>query len=301
MYFPYLRAKTFDYQALRQINHSLYKSNKLLPIIESATISKTAIADLCKKGLNFIFITNPYVGGSKEGAIQDLKSNVFASYNCVTLGFNINEHTSQNALNDFLTSDPTYKKALIFHGECQNVRVLNLIWKYKVNIDWLIFIENFVDQSYIDSFKGFNRVLIQDCFQKQEKNADYPALSTFSDLYSRYTSEGYQGFGDFMTLSYEFTTGFAPRCVAIHLSKYFRKGREIQVQHFLSDDTSGIENVSGKYGQAHDKLIAYLDANPRIDTTTGTAMFRDATDYPGLGTVKKMSLIHHIELIHSLI
>ena len=93
-------------------------------------------------------------------------------------------------------------------------------------------------------------------------------------------------------------SGFAPVAVAIHVV-YFDKKKELRIHHFVSDSNEGIEDPGGKFGEALEKLVYWCDEN-NVQNTLGLQGFYDCYSsgkYPGLGTVKKYSIMHHIELV----
>ncbi len=67
----------------------------------------------------------------------------------------------------------------------------------------------------------------------------------------------------------------------------------------VSDSNEGIEDPGGKFGEALEKLVYWCDEN-NVQNTLGLQGFYDCYSsgkYPGLGTVKKYSIMHHIELV----
>jgi hypothetical protein len=147
-------------------------------------------------------------------------------------------------------------------------------------------------------------VLLEDKFKPQEKNADYLDIPDefFSDDYRYYAEDGFVGFGDYLTIGNDFTTsGRQPYAIAIHLT-YVRENGEIWVRHFVSDSNSDRTDVAGKFGEALDKLIEFI--NERNITTHAANEFRmlhEKGHYPGLGSLKKLSIMNHIELVHDLL
>ena len=73
------------------------------------------------------------------------------------------------------------------------------------------------------------------------------------------------------------------------------------MKHFVSDSNEDINNPALKFYQAVKKLVKwYTDENPDIKLTLGLKTFLNHYEnqtYPGLGTVKKLALMHHLELM----
>ena len=79
---------------------------------------------------------------------------------------------------------------------------------------------------------------------------------------------------------------------------YFDKDDSLRVKHFVSDSNDDISDPAGKFQEALSKLVAWNEAK-QLDTVA-MKEFEDLYHreaYPGLGTVKKLSIMHHLELI----
>jgi hypothetical protein len=117
-----------------------------------------------------------------------------------------------------------------------------------------------------------------------------------------YEEDGYQGFSDFTVLPSEFTDGGStPRAVVIHLT-YINPQEEDQVwiRHFTSETNDSIANVQGKFAEAAAKAIAFCEGYPLNNTAIQELKeYYDNQRYPGLGTVKKISIKNHLLVISS--
>ena len=93
-------------------------------------------------------------------------------------------------------------------------------------------------------------------------------------------------------------SGFAPYAVAIHIV-YFAPDQSLRVHHFVSDSNEGIHNPAKKFYEAVGKLNAWTQSN-ETPVTQGLTEFLEhyrKQSYPGLGSAKKLSLMHHLELM----
>ncbi len=111
--------------------------------------------------------------------------------------------------------------------------------------------------------------------------------------------DSFLGFGDYSVIGKDYLeTGFAPYAVAIHIV-YFANDKSLRVHHFVSDSNEDIKNPAKKFYQAVKKLAKWCDKNDTMQTM-GLKVFlghyKNQT-YPGLGSVKKLSLMHHLELV----
>jgi hypothetical protein len=148
-----------------------------------------------------------------------------------------------------------------------------------------------------------HKVLLADKFEKQVRNSDYQELTDefFSDDHLYYREYGYIGFSDYSVIGNDYLeVGFAPYAVAIHIV-YFAPDKTLRVKHFVSESNEDITNPALKYYEAVSKLAAWYNVEPHpVEMTLGLKTFLDhfrQQSYPGLGTVKKLSLMHHLELM----
>jgi hypothetical protein len=180
--------------------------------------------------------------------------------------------------------------------------VLGVIAAARVGVREHIFTEG-SSQMYRRGFKGNKRILIHDGFERR-KNKDYPDTpELFSELHLTYEEVGMNGFGDFLIVGDEFREAGGPAyAVAIHLT-YFDQDKQnvMMIRHFKSDRSETPSDPGGKYLEALDKLITFIDsAQPSILETSAILEFRKqhAENYfPGLGYVKRLSMTHHIETV----
>lgn len=147
-----------------------------------------------------------------------------------------------------------------------------------------------------------NKVLFDDKFNKQPKNADYLKCTDemFSEDHLFFEEEGFTGFGDYSIIGNNYEEGgFSPRAVAIHIV-YFDKDKALRIHHFVSDSNYGIEDVAGKYYEAVTKLKKWFEDGYQTQRTRALSTFLEHAEngyYPGLPTIKKLSIMHHLELM----
>jgi hypothetical protein len=92
-------------------------------------------------------------------------------------------------------------------------------------------------------------------------------------------------------------SGFAPYAVAIHIT-YFDEHKNLRIIHFVSDSNDDVRDPGGKFYKAVSKLYKWQKG--KNIGTFGIKEFikhYEEGTYPGLGTVKKLSIMHHIELV----
>ena len=146
-----------------------------------------------------------------------------------------------------------------------------------------------------------NIILLDDKFEKKERNSDYLLNEDefFSDDHLYYKEDDYKGFSDYSIIGKKFIDGgFAPYAVVIHML-YFDDKKNLRVHHFVSDSNSDIKNPANKFYEALKKLIKFNEKKALGETKAMEKLrnYYAHGDYPGLGSIKKISLSHHLELI----
>ena len=308
MYLPYIRGKQFELIGIRELFEKypniLTKKDFISPIIEpvkdSSTL-KTTLKSLLDKGVNFTYIINPQVGTftDTEKILEVLKG-VIETTNSTNYQIGIIFH--RNIDHDAIISSLNKYEivpalSIIHHTAFDDIEdILKLYQNYSISY-------HIVDLSlkrYIRNFDKDTRVELDDYFNSQERNADYSKIdeSDFSEEHKYYKEEGFVGFSDYLTIGKEYSeSGFLPYAVAIHLSYVDEKGR-IKVKHFVSDSNDDTSDIAGKFSEALDKLINWCDNSVAIP------FFREyhkEGHFPGLGILKKLSLMNHIDLVLKLI
>lgn len=311
MYFPYVRGRQYELLALRELVANNLIGKNIVPVVEPVKLSPTLVnmmAEFIKANHPISIIRNPSVGtflsdyqkvkqNSKEATYRDKFEEQYKDSNV------IKSVIIQNGCHELLN----------YWGEYDIVKKQDVL-VIATNRDWLWLYEKYFESEYpkfalIPDESVFrrkirrNKVLLDDKFKKQERNADYQDVTDefFSDDHIYYIEDGFVGFSDYSIIGDEYSnSGFAPYAVAIHIV-YFADDKSLRVKHFVSDSNEDIANPALKFYQAVEKLTKwYRNEKPNIEMTFGLKTFLDHYDnqtYPGLGTVKKLSLMHHLELM----
>lgn len=300
MYFPYLRGRQFELIALRELVEKDVLSSKITPIIEPVKLSSTLVKTIetyKENNKQLAIITNPKVGSfiidAEEKKNQQLKESLSA---CLTENSNI---LFMNLLRPNSKPDKFIDKYSNNMGTiCDDKDAISTYEEYFALAD--------VKYNLIPDESGFrrkirkNRVILADRFNKMPRNNDYIEVDDepFSEDHLYYLEDGYIGFADYSVVGKEYNeTGFAPYAVAIHIV-YFDSDNSLRVRHFVSDSNDDISDPAGKFQEALSKLVVWNEEK-QLDT----AAMKEFEDlyrreaYPGLGTVKKLSIMHHLELI----
>ncbi len=298
MYFPYLRGRQYELLALRELARNGLITSSVIPIIEPIKITSTftgALTAFQKANLQIALITNPDVGelaGENEstsriiGVLRDFQNTVPTVL--------LNKSTG-NVLMDL-------QQASIFEKDI--IAILDnrdFLDAYSELFDGISPIYTlFPDERAIRRIIKGNRVLFADKFFRRNRNADYPEDEFFSDDHLYYSEEGYDGFGDYSVIGKEYIdSGFAPYAVAIHIV-YLADDNSLRIKHFVSDSNGDTSDVAGKFYEAVTKLYDWYMAGQKRQLTAGLQIlldhYRNRT-FPGLPTLKKLSVMHHLELM----
>lgn len=303
MYFPYLRGRQFELIALRELAEGDRINEKVIPIIEpikpSSTLLKTLQA-FAENDKEIAVVFNPTVGSfGKE--IKEMRAE---------------DSKVANELYELLLNNDKIIKAYVM-SKARSKRLKDDVNKEKYMIinltrdsldDFLeVYDGSLPRYTLIPDDRAFRRIipdrkiLFEDNFNKQARNIDYLGIPDefFSDTHLFFQNESYVGFSDYSVVGEDFNeSGFAPVAVAIHII-YFGNKKELRIHHFVSDSNDGIEDPGGKFGEALEKLVYWCDEND-VKSTLGLQGFYECFNsgkYPGLGTVKKLSIMHHLELV----
>ena len=303
MYFPILRGRQFELIALRELVEKEIIGKNVLPIIEpvkpTATLN-TTLAAFRKAKANIAVIRNPRVGefvsklrsGDNEKIIEkfyaELEQGAFIS------AYYIDDK-------DAVDSAHLKKKGLQPEqciAICSDKDSLN---KYRRMFGEITPRYTLIpdERSMRRLIKG-NRVILDDKFDKKERNTDYAIEvdKPFSEDHLYYEEENYAGFADYSIVGAEYSeSGFAPYAVVIHIV-YLDSENALRIHHFVSDSNDDISDPAGKFEEALRKFHEWNKTH-KLDTAGAMAFEKlyEEQQYPGLGTVKKLSIMHHIELM----
>lgn len=310
MYFPYLRGKQYELLALRE-SISFIDKKKIVPIIEPVRTNpaslKTAIAVLTKVGIEMQVILNPDVGDFKHnngGLLALVNSLIKGGVSNLIPAFLISNDA------EFLKVRATIETHGYDHSGYSLIHLnkVNDLVQFKEFTDATNCKYNIVQIAHLFTIRrklSGNICMLNDYFNRQSKNTEYINIpvEVFSSDYLYYDEEGCVAFSDYQTIGKDYSEGGgAAYAVAIHLTFKDIDKEDIQIAHFVSDSNEGPENPALKFFEALEKLIDF--ANKKNIDSLAIRKFREYYDnqgYPGLGVVKKLSIMNHIELVQGLI
>lgn len=302
MYYPILRGRQNELLAIKELLNASLLSDKIIPIVEPVKLSPTLVNTLntfTEANRDLALIRNPKVGSFNVDArntknaqyLEKLKK--ILSENKVLRGVIVDKETPEKvermhqrgAVDEEIISLCTNPDAIKFYEESfgKSVSVRTIV-------------------PYAPAFRRIrkNRILLEDKFNKKGRNQDYANEPDefFSNDHIYYEDDGYVGFSDYSIIGEEFSeSGFAPYAVAIHIV-YFDESKELRIRHFVSEDNDDISDPAKKFYQAVKHLVEW-NKTKQLDTIAIKTFEKICNEqsYPGLGVVKKLSLMHHLELI----
>ena len=313
MYFPYFRGRQYELLALKELANDGLLSKFVIPVVEPVKLVKKEeqvvipykmiptfdimLHALSKANNEIAIIGNPKVGDFVK--VSDTKA-LLEDYllgNGIIPSIIIST-TAANRINDLVEKGIGKDRILTVFDNRDSLSV---------------YIDEFGDtppkytlfsseERQIRRTVKQNKVMFNDWFRKQAKNADYAIVDDepFSEDHLYFKEEGYFGFGDYSIVGSIFDeNGFAPTAVAIHIV-YFADDYSLRIHHFVSDSNIGMKDVAGKYYEAVTKLVNWFRNGHQKQKTAAMTMFIDHYEkgyYPGLATVKKLSIMHHLELM----
>jgi hypothetical protein len=314
MYYPLLRGKQYELLALRECAGRL-ASTSILPVIEPvrdlATNSGSiwrCLTSLREAEATVAVIINPRVGeysGDPDAtrAILRLIHEVDPDNRNITIATILDgEDSATEAVNALLDAAAATRPHVYLHGPA-GARESDLQTLQALASDVTHIAE---EKSRVRRYASFSRngarvAKLSDPFQKADRNSEYRdcVAYPFTDWNVYHSDDGYVGYSDYATIGAPYSTsGFTPRAVAIHLTYTNKDDGTIWIQHFVSQtDRETMANVAAKFAEALEKLVAFADAegleNPAL---TAFRAMHASGQFPGLGVIKKLSLVNHLHV-----
>jgi hypothetical protein len=304
MYYPFLRARQFELISLRELALEGVTQDCIIPILEPVKSTfnnlKLAYKVFEEQNQKVYFVVNPAVGeliGDTDHYLNYLNQlnneMVLPAFhyrnNSEYITHSINTHGLKQCMlickNDINENDENFRVL----AQLERVTVINIEDPSR-------------NRSLHRFVQGLRKIYIRfdDLFEKQLRNSDFLYIEEhrFSEEHIYYMEDNYSGFSDYTVLPSEFSDGGStPRAVVIHLT-YLNSQNQIMIRHFTSETNDSIANIQGKFAEAAQKAVHYC----RMNHLTNSAILElenyfDEQHYPGLGTVKKISIKNHLSVL----
>lgn len=304
MYYPYLRARQFELIALRELANENATQGVITPILEPVQDAQNGLnlahKIFVEKNQYAYLIVNSNLGNLKGDAtlFLDYINGLEESKYKVAFQYRNNTKSIENSIAEYGLTD------------CM------LVCNKDLDSDNLAF-QQLAENPAISTFTvedpGRNRSLdrfikrlekkyirLDDLFQKQDRNSEFLNIAEhrFSEEHLWFKDDKFSGFSDYTTLPSEFVEGGStPRAVVIHWT-YLNEKQEVWIKHFTSVTNDTVADVQGKFGEAAQKAVAFInEANISNSATEELKDYFSRGHYPGLGMVKKLSIKNHLLLI----
>lgn len=302
MYYPILRGRQNELLAIKELLNNSVLSDKIIPLIEPVKLTATFVNTLnafSEAKRELVIIRNPEVGAfltdsrnPKNKKYKDKVSEILQT-DSIKRGLIVNKNANDTVTkwhsNGIVDSD--------IIALCNNpdmIKFHEAAFQNSSGVKTIV--------PYAPAFRRIrkNRILLEDKFNKKSRNQDYKIDSDefFSNDHIYYADDGYVGFSDYSIIGNEYSeSGFAPHAVAIHIV-YFDDDKVLRIHHFVSDTNEDISDPAQKFYEAVTQLVEW-NKEYKLDTI-GMKTFEkihEEQSYPGLGVIKKLSLMHHLELI----
>lgn len=315
MYFPYLRGRQNELLCLRELLDAGKLSSKVIPIIEPVKFSSTLFSTLTKfieMGHQVIVIRNPEVGSFRKESGDMIK--------------NIEKESDEKKKEKIRKTLEGYKEVWnnpqIQTAYLVDDDVISMVREKKLDAKDVVMInikkgnyryyEEYGEEivgKYTVVPKGGDFediieddiIILEDSYRKAKRNIDY--IENPDELFSRnhivYKKRGFVGFSDFSMVGNDFDeSGFAPLAIAIHIM-YFGNRDELKIHHFVSESNESISDPARKFEEAMNKLVSWenFDIIPKTIGLDNLIECYNIGKFPGLGVIKKYSLMHHIQMM----
>ncbi|WP_025039814.1 sce7725 family protein [Nitrosospira briensis] len=308
MYHPYFRGKQNELITIRETAHILAVSG-FVPIIEPVKEAlnglKRTLDAVVEAGGKAVVITNPFHGDfSSDGEdISMLMAEHFAEAEGISVGILLKGNMTTTDVQACCDSHASHSLSLIHAGFSDAKGLADALGEQAQSMRH-VFFEPDSGKLHQKHFKNNQRVLIRDGFQRR-KNREHPEVELFSDLHATFKDEGMDGFGDFLIVGDDYSeTGGPAYAIAIHLTYIDDdKDEAMYVYHFVSTRQDTPKDPAGKFAEALEKMIQTLDkSGSKVLESKAVQEFRKLharRHFPGLGYIKKLSMQHHIETLHT--
>lgn len=324
-YFPYFRGKQFELLALREYatwKQGQGKPKTIAPVIEPVRSNTSnlgrALEELTKAGCLSQVVVNPACGDFK-GEYLDFMEDYFTNTSIGGSGGSslvvpaviASDENESFPWRDALQALSTTELTLIHDGTAEIAslqaeikkfsRITHIFWKDGLTV----YAKRFgLESGHSHPAERFVRLV--DGFKVEPRNVDYRDKDLFSENHLTYSSDGYDGFGDFLTIGDNYSeTGGPARAVAIHIT-YIDESElgRMYCQHFLSDTNDSPDDPGNKFLEAVGKLDRTVSSSPKFLIAPAIEefiRFYKERHFPGLGYVKKLSMLHHLFLLDSFV
>lgn len=318
VYYPYLRARQYELLALRELLAAGKLPSQVVPIIEPIRdmpqLRQVLHAFRSREGESLGVVLNPDVGDLAVATDLDSRLDIYGSNESIPLtgelgivfpavllnndAVEVAQHVKESG------SDLLRDSGIVFVSENDRGRIKELR-----NFDFHAVAASDSKRLARDLERNgivAKRILFSDPFIKRDNNAAYGEEDCqdefFSDDHMWYDDE-YEGFGDYSIVGDNYDEhGGMPKAVALHIV-YFDDKWDLRIHHFVSDVSDDAHETPEKFVQTARMLDVWHDCRNGMKQEHLTIGLQKlighakTNTYPGLPTIKKLCIMHHLELM----
>ena len=305
VYYPYLRGKQYELLSLRDFLDICGCVSHIFPIIEPVKKSFSSVTNTVEKWSardgKIAVIHNPEVG-ELVGERSIIEENLSSCKGKYIPAFIVHDGTAEIA-ERISSSKPCMliikdTNKSFSHEEVFKLCAENSV-KYILLDPAFRFLKRKIKKQY-ENEDSKKLIALYDCFEEKGRNVDYQDVGEqrFSEEYWYFSDDHFDGISDYTVLSSRYSEGGRlPYAVALHLT--YPKDGTMMINHFVSDDTETSENIQKKFHQAAKKALAFCEEQ-HINSQGIKILdeFYKKDVYPGLGILKKISILNHLEQVN---
>jgi len=309
MYYPYLRGRQFELLALRNFCDYLTGECNIIPVIEPVkelknTLVKAADA-MSKRNMRFAVVLNPAVGECAKQYLRFDNEEILSDKNKWIPAFIVESGNIERIKQEISANGYTRVMLVISKKEAlDEIALLELVSNNEISTV-LVDPQRRTTVRNLKSAKVRNIIEFEDKFMPKFSGKDYIGIDeeAFSQEFFYYKDDGYTGFSDYTILPSAFKEGGTiPKVLVMHLS-YQKDEENIYIKHFVSDSLQDDKaDIQRKFFEAANKAIAFFNQINDADAAINMLQtYIQSGSYPGLGQLKKISILHHLLLMQKIL
>lgn len=304
MYMPRMRARKHEILAVRNCAPMFAASGQVTPLLEPVKEPDDPFArrlsDISDAGVSCDLVLNPSVGAlCGDGAWKRVgefyrDQGLLGPHGLAILSNAQSDHQSMATwVEEALENGPEFTVDIVHELDLS----ITLRGDTYHRVRWNVAEDRTAPSSYGLPLGGRPVIWENDPFPALPRNRDYVGRpeGIFSTRVTSYTSAGYFGVSDFLTIGRRFQSGGGPAyAVVIHFT--YLLNNVVRLKHFCSDSNETQDDPGGKFLEALAKLIEFVDSES-IPSNLAIDGFRDLyvrQHFPGLGKAKELSMMNHM-------
>lgn len=299
-YYPYLRGRMYDLLALKALCEQNQLGPDIIPVIEPVRDSKElqqTVRTFIEAQQPFSIIANPQVSvyglnTVKLHPLPDLRPYPFYHPGAILAADFSHDFLTTSLGQTSLLVAPNYPLLKTY----QHTNTLRQTGHILIP-----------DEARLHELLPTRAILLTDPVPTPAHVADYQELvdAYFAPANWHQSPVGFDGFGDYSLMGRPyFDHGMPSRAIALHII-YVTVNGHLRIHHFVSDSNTNMRGQKKKFFEALTKLTAWapthLTGLNRTPALAALLAYAEGTKFPGLGTIKKLAIMHHFQLMHQLL